>query len=173
MNLTEALPEKIPIRDAAELLGKKLDRRVTVEFLWQLHRCKVVKLERYAPDVGSKYELLHHDPNDNPEALKNNWTISREEFKQFLEHEAPAVSRELKVQHPIPRQLSQEQAILSAVRKVGYCPTELPRSAPGKPGVKSEILGVVEKGTIQFTDSIFKHAWERLLSSGQIAYVKI
>jgi len=65
---------------------------------------------------------------------------------------------------PLSRHVSQELAIMNAIRGLGFEPTQLPTPHTGKPGVKA----AVKKG-LNFSESVFQKAWERLRYSGQIA----
>lgn len=66
-------------------------------------------------------------------------------------------------QKPIGKQIFQENEILRVIHELGYDPTLLPKSLPGKPGVKSD----VEK-KLNFVGTVFTKAWERLRKSGEI-----
>ncbi|APW47069.1 hypothetical protein [Rhodoferax antarcticus] len=82
---------------------------------------------------------------------------------------ADSVVGELK--KPAQRFAVQEAAILDAIREPGYDPMELPKNAPGKPGVKAAIrANLVGKNPVFPKDgSQFEKAWERLRSNGEIA----
>lgn len=64
------------------------------------------------------------------------------------------------------RQKQQEERILDAINELGYDPGKLPARNQGASGVKKEV-----RGKVDFSDAVFKKAWERLRESGQIAEV--
>lgn len=66
---------------------------------------------------------------------------------------------------PESRQRYQEQRILAALCELGHDPLALPRQVSGKKWLKTECR---EKIGQDMTDSIFKHAWERLRESRDI-----
>tara|TARA_R110002110_G_scaffold415748_1_gene654860 strand:- start:103802 stop:104449 length:648 start_codon:yes stop_codon:yes gene_type:complete len=70
---------------------------------------------------------------------------------------------------PVGRFEAQENAILAAIVGAGYHPTELPKSAPGQPGVKAQIRAAVEGGEMPFTLDTFNKAWQRLRKSRAIS----
>ncbi len=71
------------------------------------------------------------------------------------------------VKYTPSRHRQQEEAILSELRKRGYEPRALPKPPAGKPGVKSEIRAAFPYNVM--TKSVFKAAWDRLRSAGDIA----
>lgn len=63
-----------------------------------------------------------------------------------------------------PRQFQQEEAILNAIKSLGYEPTQLPHRVPGKRGVKAEVRAKLPK----LSNKVFDLAWERLRNQKQI-----
>lgn len=65
---------------------------------------------------------------------------------------------------------AQDAAILQAIRSAGYDPKKLPKNASGKGGVKQTIRKTLAQHQLFHSRStVFRHAWERLRSSGEIA----
>lgn len=69
------------------------------------------------------------------------------------------------IRKPESRHRSQEQRILTALRALGHDPLALPRQISGKKWLKTECR---EKIGREMTDSVFKHAWDRLRASQDI-----
>ncbi len=69
---------------------------------------------------------------------------------------------------PLQRTTAQDLAILTAIKQAGHDPLMLPINKPGKPGVKAVIREAL-KGNVLFVGTVFKRAWERLRSAGDIA----
>ena len=75
-----------------------------------------------------------------------------------------------KQQHPTYFQPAQEEAILSAIRDLGYAPTTLPKPPAGKPGVKAEVRKKLKSHPLfKEKSTVFDKAWERLREFGDIA----
>jgi hypothetical protein len=71
---------------------------------------------------------------------------------------------------PAPRRAmrEQEEAILQAIRTLGYEPKSLPKPPSGKPGVKSNVKESLRNDPLFQSKGIFDKAWERLRSDGSI-----
>lgn len=75
-----------------------------------------------------------------------------------------------KQQHPTYFQPAQEEAILSAIRDLGYAPTTLPKPPAGKPGVKAKVRSELKNNPLfKHKNTVFDKAWERLRSNGEIS----
>jgi hypothetical protein len=67
------------------------------------------------------------------------------------------------VSRPRTRLREQEQKILTCLKEQGYDPTQLPRSMPGKAGVKSSIRETLKNDNLfNSASTSFDKAWERL-----------
>lgn len=62
----------------------------------------------------------------------------------------------------------QEQAILDAIKELGFDPTAFPPKAPGKRGVKSVVRTRLVKSPLFESPSAFKNAWDRLRDTDRI-----
>jgi hypothetical protein len=91
-------------------------------------------------------------------------TVSVAELSNGTQENEVAVSPE---QRPIQRATAQNAAILNAIETKGYEAKSLPKSKPGKSGVKAVIRTAVATNSL-FQGTIFNRAWERLRSSGEI-----
>ena len=69
---------------------------------------------------------------------------------------------------PRMKMREQEDAILDAIKELGFDPTAFPPKAPGKRGVKSEVRNRLADLTIFENRSAFKNAWDRLRDSNSI-----
>jgi hypothetical protein len=71
----------------------------------------------------------------------------------------PTVSELCQVVGPRPQrqQAYQESEILRVIRELGYDPKKLPKSPPGRAGVKDEV-----RTQLKFSPKVFDKAWERL-----------
>ena len=65
---------------------------------------------------------------------------------------------------PLPAQRWQENEILRVIHELGYVAKALPKSEPGKKGVKAEVRKIVPLNST----GIFDGAWERLRATGEI-----
>jgi hypothetical protein len=91
-------------------------------------------------------------------------TVSVAELSNGTQENEAAVSAE---QRPIQRAAAQNAAILEAIKTNGYVAKSLPKSKPGKSGVKATIRNAVATNSL-FQGKVFDKAWERLRSSGEI-----
>lgn len=67
---------------------------------------------------------------------------------------------------------TQDQAILDELRALGYDPANLPPYTPTG-GARSEVrLSLLSKRKDIFTDSSFKHSWDRLKGTGKVVWIK-
>lgn len=64
----------------------------------------------------------------------------------------------------VKRAVIQEREILSVLVALGLDPQRLPRTAPGKSGVRSNA-----RSQVRMSDRVFNKAWDRLRASGQIS----
>ncbi len=69
---------------------------------------------------------------------------------------------------PRMKMREQEDAILAAIKELGFDPTAFPPKAPGKRGVKSEVRDRLADLTLFENRSAFKNAWDRLRDSNSI-----
>ncbi|MNF80534.1 hypothetical protein D3C84_627800 [compost metagenome] len=69
----------------------------------------------------------------------------------------------------VPKQLLQEQAVIAALRQLGYAPEALPKRVAGSEWVKAKAWRALSERKDLFTEGTFAKAWERLRSSGEIA----
>lgn len=69
---------------------------------------------------------------------------------------------------PRMKMREQEDAILDAIKELGFDPTAFPPKAPGKRGVKSEVRDRLADLTLFENRSAFKNAWDRLRDSNSI-----
>ena len=58
---------------------------------------------------------------------------------------------------PLLQKIFQEHEILRVIDELSYNPKNLPKSEPGKPGVKAEVRAI-----LSFSPGVFNKAWERL-----------
>lgn len=66
---------------------------------------------------------------------------------------------------------AQEKAILDEIKKLGYDnPRKLPKHKSGGKGVRAEVKASIGKDQLFRSTTAFKHAWDRLLEDGFIAY---
>jgi hypothetical protein len=98
------------------------------------------------------------------EAYNLNVKVSVAELSNGTQENEAAVSAE---QRPIQRAAAQNAAILEAIKTNGYVAKSLPKSKPGKSGVKATIRNAVATNSL-FQGKVFDKAWERLRSSGEI-----
>ena len=68
---------------------------------------------------------------------------------------------------PLSRQEFQEDEILRVIGELEYDAKALPKDIPGKDGVKAEV-----RARLNFSDGVFKKAWERLSSRKEIIKLK-
>jgi len=68
---------------------------------------------------------------------------------------------------PKPRQRSQEEAILSAIKDLGLDPQSLPAMPRGKGTVKAKVREAL-KGDPHWGGRVFDKAWERLRADGRV-----
>lgn len=80
---------------------------------------------------------------------------------------SPVISEAEKKGRPMPAQRFQEQEILRVINELKLDAKKLPVNKPGQPGVKSKVRGTLNDP--MWTDSVFKHAWERLRKNGDIS----
>jgi hypothetical protein len=67
---------------------------------------------------------------------------------------------------------TQDQAILDELRALGYDAENLPPYSPAG-GARSEVkLSLLSKRKDLFTDSSFKHSWDRLKGAGKVVWTK-
>ena len=72
-------------------------------------------------------------------ADKHNFVI-HSEFRKIAQCKVPATHlQDVKTAKPIPAQRLQEQEILRVIGELGYLAAALPKSIPGKAGVKAEV----------------------------------
>lgn len=64
---------------------------------------------------------------------------------------------------PVGQQRHQENEILRVIGELGYDPKALPKSPPGKPGVRAAV-----RARLNFSKCVFDKAWERLQQQGDI-----
>jgi small-conductance mechanosensitive channel len=69
---------------------------------------------------------------------------------------------------PRMKMREQEDAILDAIKELGFDPTAFPPKAPGKRGVKSEVRDRLADLPLFENRSAFKNAWDRLRESNSI-----
>lgn len=70
---------------------------------------------------------------------------------------------------PISRAMAQDAAILNAIRELGFDPLALPKSEPGKRGVRADIRAVVKHLKDIFVSAkVFDEAWQRLRNNEDI-----
>ena len=67
---------------------------------------------------------------------------------------------------PPPQQRFQETEILRVIRGLGFTPKALPKHKTGHKGTKSAVYSHLD-----WSDSVFKKAWERLRDAGEIQRV--
>lgn len=65
--------------------------------------------------------------------------------------------------HTVSKARQQENAILDAIKKLGYNPKKLPELQPGKAGVKSAVRQLVQHPPLFISVKVFDTAWDRLL----------
>lgn len=70
----------------------------------------------------------------------------------------------------VPRFRRQEDAILSAIRQLGYTPAKLPKQKRGLPGVKRQVKEALGDKGMWSGSKVFDHAWDRLRDEGAIMY---
>lgn len=66
----------------------------------------------------------------------------------------------------------QEHAILAVLRTFGYDLMSLPISKQGKKGIRGRIFNSLKDNELFEANTSFKHTWQRLLDTNQIAYKK-
>lgn len=69
---------------------------------------------------------------------------------------------------PLSKALRQENAVLDALRELGYVPAALPPRKQGVVWAKAEAWQTLENRKDLFTKGTFNSAWDRLRASGQI-----
>lgn len=65
--------------------------------------------------------------------------------------------------------LAQDKAIVKALENLGHDPLNIPKSALGMPGVRSQVKKEVESLSCFSSRYAFKHAWQRLLDANKAA----
>lgn len=69
----------------------------------------------------------------------------------------------------VPAQRAQENAILIAIRELGYEPSALPKWQAGRDGAKAEVRRLIQPNApFNGRRSVFDKAWERLRNGGDI-----
>lgn len=91
-----------------------------------------------------------------------------EPVSESAEHKSAGDDCGVTHQRPVPMQRQQEMAILSELLGRGYSPSCLPKNAPGRAGVKSEIR-IAMANRPGWVGTVFDKAWERLRRGGEIA----
>ena len=76
----------------------------------------------------------------------------------------PAAAAQKVGTRPLQRQQFQENEILRVINELGYTATALPKTIPGKPGVKKKV-----REKLKLPISVFDKAWERLRADERIA----
>ena len=71
---------------------------------------------------------------------------------------------------PVQRFKAQDEQILEAIKARGHDPHRMPKSMPGKSGVRAETKKALGTTGIWSGKSVFRKAWERLTTQGDIAY---
>ncbi|MHB8495383.1 MAG: hypothetical protein ACYC9Z_10120 [Casimicrobiaceae bacterium] len=69
-----------------------------------------------------------------------------------------------------PKLREQEQVIKGKLIELSFDPKALPKPAPGKPGVKSQVRSALTGNPLFTGHTTFEKAWERLQSFKEIAY---
>jgi hypothetical protein len=73
---------------------------------------------------------------------------------------------------PVPKMRAQEEAILDAIRKLGYVPKNFPKNPSGKLGAKDDVRQLIQHDPLFTTTNIFESAWERLRKEKSITDMK-
>ena len=110
--------------------------------------------------MSAEFERLRtYDPEENK---------SEDETAQIDEKALVSVNL-YGIQAPIPRQASQEDRILTLLKKQGYDPEKLPKGQKGKPGVRAKIWNIAQnEKKIFVSKTTFDKAWQRLRGTGNI-----
>lgn len=80
----------------------------------------------------------------------------------------PAANPSTPASSPLSRFAAQENAIVAALKALGYDPLQLPKNESGKAGVKAQVKTNLGKTGMWNGSTVFSKAWERLLASGAI-----
>ncbi|WP_282410556.1 hypothetical protein [Pseudomonas sp. PS02303] len=70
---------------------------------------------------------------------------------------------------PLPKARRQEQAVIAALRQLGYDPSALPPRKPGTEWVKAQTWRELESRKDLFTKGTFNSTWDHLRANGDIA----
>lgn len=92
--------------------------------------------------------------------------IRQDDFFGFAKELGVPIDQSTEVKkstRPTNHQPHQEAEILRAIRELGYDPKSLPKRDTGKRGAKATV-----REKLNFSESVFNKAWERLRSSGDI-----
>lgn len=84
-----------------------------------------------------------------------------------LEDNSPVAAASIVAIKPVQRRAAQKQAILDEIRRQGYDPLALPKSR-GRRGVKASVRTQLA-AVSELKGERFKHAWDDLRASGEIA----
>jgi hypothetical protein len=85
------------------------------------------------------------------------------------EHDIPFIWNPAKAKVAQSRQVVQEQVILGVLSKLNVNCQQLPKSSPGKSGIKAEVRKIIGSNGMWSSQGVFDKAWERLRNSGQLA----
>ena len=128
---------------------------------------KLGKLKAVNPYTGAPF-----DPDlpilDAGDAL---WSVSNSERERALEllgQREPAKAAPLR---PAQALAAQEEAILAQLSELNVQPLALPKTAPGRAGVKAQVRTAIGKTSLFQSKVVFNKAWQRLRNSGTIADV--
>lgn len=69
---------------------------------------------------------------------------------------------------PLPALRWQEREIIRSIRELGHDPAALPKSTPGKSGIRAAVRDSLQSADPhRWTDSIFKKAWQRVIDDNR------
>ena len=113
-------------------------------------------------------------------ALHCGWTVPVE-MQRLAREKGPVATSESslltesktsRTEVPILKAQAQDKAIIEMLNLVGESPLSLPKSSPGKPGIKAKIKKLAMEDKKLFTSKSFDKSWERLRKERQIAESK-
>lgn len=128
----------------------------------------------------------HGAASGYPDEVSDTWLLSLADIRKFcdalgveviIENDAPAeptgmpttpTASAIANQRPEQAMQAQEAAILAKLIEMGYEPLALPRTAPGRPGVKKLVRTAIGKTPLIQSPTVFDKAWQRLRGDRRI-----
>lgn len=118
------------------------------------------------------YKIL--SPNFAVTLTSDKLLIDEAHVNELINSCNPSTTKEVQPKFE-KKQVRQERLILETVKELGYDSQKLPKYSPGKAGVRNKVKNEVtsaHKSDFVKGSTVFDKAWDRLLKSGKVAYIK-